>query len=221
MKIHLNSLAKMRSGCITKTTLRLVGLTLLFFLASCTTTHTYNPEYEGRILPSPGVRLEGRAIILTTDADDNYVFVGNPTSFTGGGTKIDLPLGMITREIAQNTFDRLFEEGAMASNNLSAMNNYSVAISPKISNFSYAYNQLKNAGFLVTPQVEISITVNMSDSSGNRKLDKTYISGTKDGDSYAFSGSPGERINKLAHEVITELLNQVASDIYYLTTNSE
>lgn len=33
------------------------------------------------------------------------------------------------------------------------------------------------------------------------------------------SMNPAERINRLAHEVITELLNQAASDMYFLIAN--
>jgi hypothetical protein len=173
------------------------------------------------MLPIPGAQLEGRAVILTTEADDNYVFTGNPTSFTGGGTSIAIPLGLITKEIAQHTFERMFSDGVVQTRNIDSISTYRVVITPRIRNFSYAYNQLRNAGLLVTPQVDISLSVDVLDSQGNNIRSNTFISGTKDGDTYLMSGNPAERINRLTHEVVTELLNQAASDVYFLIANRE
>jgi hypothetical protein len=194
-------------------------LSLLLLIASCTTPLAYNPAYEGTLQPIPGAQLSGRGVILTTEVDDNYVFVGNPTSFTGGGTEISIPLGLITKEIAQHAFERMFSDGVVQARNLDSISSYEVVITPRVANFSYAYNQLKNAGFLVTPQVDISLSVDIFDSKKNKIRSNLFTSGIKDGDSYAFSGKPAERINQLAHEVVTELLNQAASDVYYLLVN--
>jgi len=198
---------------------KLTAVFLLFLITSCTTSLAYNPAFEGTLAPIPGAQLNGRGVILTTEVDDNYVFVGNPTSFTGGGTGISIPLGLITKEIAQHAFERMFSEGVVQTRNLDFISSYEIVITPRVTNFSYAYNQLKNAGFLVTPQVDISISVDIFDSEKNNIRSNIFTSGTKDGDSYAFSGNPAERINRLAHEVVTELLNQAASDVYYLIAN--
>lgn len=196
-------------------------LSSLLVITSCTTSLNYNPSYQGRVSPIPGPQLPGRAVILTTEVDDNYVFEGSPTSFTGGGTSIRIPLGLITKEIAQNTFERMFREGVIQARDAELISDYSVAITPVVRNFSYAYNQLRNAGMLVTPQVDLSISVDVLDTDGNLLRSNTFVSGTKDGDSYFMSGNPGERINQLAHEVVTELLNQAASDVYFLLSNRE
>ena len=170
-------------------------------------------------MPIPGPQLEGRAVILTTEVDDNYVFNGRPTSFTGGGTSINIPLGLITKEIAQHTFERMFSEGVVQTRDISTVNDYLVVITPRVRNFSYAYNQLRNVGMLVTPQVDISLSVDVLDSEGNNIRSNTFTSGIKNGDSYAMSMNAGERINRLAHEVISELLNQATSDTYFLIAN--
>jgi len=170
-------------------------------------------------MPIPGVQLEGRAVILTTEVDDNYVFNGNPTSFTGSATNISIPLGLITKEIAQHAFERMFSEGVVQTRDISSINDYLVVITPRVRNFSYAYNSLRTAGMLVTPQVDISISVDVLDSERNNIRSNTFTSGTKNGDTYAMSMNPAERINRLAHEVITELLNQAASDMYFLIAN--
>ncbi len=113
----------------------------------------------------------------------------------------------------------MFSEGVVQTRDISYIDSYLVVITPRVRNFSYAWNQLKNLGLLVTPQVDISISVDILDSERNNILSNTYTSGTKDGDSYFSGGFPAERINKLAHEVITELLNQAASDVYFLIAN--
>ena len=196
-------------------------LSILLVITSCTTSLNYNPSYQGSINPIPGPQLPGRAVILTTEVDDNYVFEGNPTSFTGGASSIRIPLGLITKEIAQNTFERMFRGGVIQTRDAGLISDYSVAITPVVRNFSYAYNQLRNVGMLVTPQVDLSISVDILDTEGNILRSNTFVSGTKEGDSYFMSGNPGERINQLAHEVVTELLNQAASDVYFLLSNRE
>lgn len=202
-----------------KLIIKIFGLLLFVSITSCTSSLSYNPSYEGRMMPIPGEQLDGRAVILTTEVDDNYVFNGNPTSFTGSATNISIPLGLITKEIAQHAFERMFSEGVVQTRDISSINDYLVVITPRVRNFSYAYNQLRNVGMAVTPQVDISLSVDVLDSEGNNIRSNTFTSGIKNGDTYAMSMNPGERINRLAHEVITELLNQAASDTYFLIAN--
>jgi len=158
-------------------------------------------------------------VVFTSVTNDNYVYEGNPTSFTGGGSSIQIPLGLITKQIATNVFERMFENGVIQTSDLDSVQNYTVAITPTLSTFTYAYNQLQNAGMLVTPQVNVSIAVDLRKSDGSALRSMEYSSGIRDGDSYFMATNPAERINQLAHEVITELLNQAASDVYYLISN--
>lgn len=190
-------------------------------LSACTSTLQYNPQYEGRIQPAPGVQLPGRAVVFTTEAEDNYIYTGNPTSFTGGATKISIPLGLITKEISQNGFERIFSGGAVLARDIDAVSDYRVIVRPRISNFSYAYNQLKNVGLLVTPQTDISLSIEVLDNNRRVIHVNTFSSGVKDGDSYMMSGNPADRINRLAHEVITELVNQATNEVYYLLQNQQ
>lgn len=98
--------------------------------------------------PVPGAQLNGRGVILTTEADDNYDFVGRSTSFTGEASNLSIPLGLITKEIAQHAFERMFSEGVVQTKDLDTISSYEIVITPRVTNFSYAYNSLKNAGFL-------------------------------------------------------------------------
>ena len=74
---------------------------------------------------------------------------------------------------------------------------------------------------LITPQAQISISIDVLDNEDNVLLRETYSSGVTDGDTYALSTNPGDRINKVTHEIITDLLNRAARQIYVQVSNIE
>lgn len=192
----------------------------MLFAVGCTSTASYNQSYEGPLIEAVPQLLEGKALIYAAEADDRYVFSGNPTSFTGAATTLEISLGEITREISKRVFNRIFVEGAEYSNSMLNTADYRVVVNLRTNQFSYAYNQLQNVGFAITPQVNVSIDLLLMDNEGVTLFRNTYESGTVDGDTYVMSGAPAERINRAAHEAITELVNRAATDIYYFLNNS-
>ena len=186
----------------------------------CTSTATYNQSYEGPLVEAVPKLLDGKALIYSPNTEGSYVFRGGPTSFTGGGTTLEISLGEITQIISTRVFSRIFSGGVERSNSISNVSNYRAAINLRAARFSYAFNQLKNIGFAVTPQVDVSIDLILMNSQGVEVYRHTYDSGVVDGDSYVMSGSPSERINRVAHEAITELINRAAMDTYYLLENA-
>lgn len=181
-------------------------------LAGCAYTATYNPAHFNVQRLADDQKLEGRALILTDSQDDAYTFTGKPTSFTGGGTTLAIPLGLITREAANLAFADLFREGADKSNDRSAVARYAAVVSPKVKSFTYEYNQLKNLGFAITPTVVVAVSVSLLDEQGKSFWDKTYESGNFEGDTYMISGSPGEDVGKAAHRAIYGLMLKAAGD---------
>ena len=123
-------------------------LALLVIIAlsasGCATTATYNAAYVSTPAMPQGDKLAGKVLIFTERIDDETLFVGAPTSFSGGGTKLTIPLGVIAREIAATVFGDLFVNGAVKANALQGATGYRAVVKPKVSSFSYAYNQLKN-----------------------------------------------------------------------------
>ena len=107
--------------------------------------------------------MQGKGLIYTTSEDDNYLFKGPPTSFTGSATTLEVPLGKMTKEIAILVFKDTFKDGHQSTNALEKLHEYELVFYPKVVQFSYAYNQLKNLGFAITPQVRIVLNVKLYD----------------------------------------------------------
>lgn len=186
---------------------------LTALLAGCSHVATYNPAYLSVPPPAASERMDGRVLVYTERADDNYVFSGNPTSFTGSATTLTVPLGQITREVAVYAFGRHFKDGADASNKLENLAGYRVIIRPRVLAFTYEYNQLQNLGFAITPGVTLEIETQLLDQGGKKVYAKKHASGMAQGHTYMVSGTPGERINQLVHETLYKLMDEAARDV--------
>lgn len=187
-------------------------LSVALLLGACSFNAYYNPAFTDKPI-TVAQKLQGKALVYNTPADAKYVFSGHPTSFSGSGTTLSIELGDITDQIALNTFGNLFQGGATFADSLNNASDYAVVVTPKVTSFSYAYNQLKNLGFAITPQVTVDLHVKVTRAS-LVVLDKSYASGLVDGKSYMASGAPGEEISRAAHKVISDLMNQAARDTY-------
>jgi hypothetical protein len=186
---------------------------LAVLLAGCSHTATYNSAYLSAPPPEASERMEGKVLVYTERTEDNYTFTGNPTSFTGGATTLNVPLGQITREVAVYAFGRHFKDGADASNKLENLAGYRAIIHPRLLSFTYEYNQLKNLGFAITPGVTLEIETQLLDQGGKSVYAKKHASGLVQGYTYVVSGTPGERINQLVHETLYKLMDEAAQDI--------
>lgn len=188
-------------------------LALALFVSGCAHVATYNASYVGMPATSPSDKLPGRALILTDKSDDDTPFVGPPTSFTGGATTLTIHLGVIAREIGVIVFGDLFRDGAVKVNVLEGVTGYRVAVKPRVTSFSYEYNQLKNLGFAITPTVVLTLEVSTLDSAGKFLHKRYYESGTVEMPAYMISGSPGEEIGKGAHKALYDLMQRAANDL--------
>ncbi|MEK7660955.1 MAG: hypothetical protein AAB680_02825, partial [Pseudomonadota bacterium] len=140
----------------------------------------------------------------------NFVFTGNPTSFTGSATTLTLPIGEIAREVGLVVLGRSFENGAAIA--LSSQDGkYNAVVS--VSNFSYQYNQMQNLGMAITPKVTLSLNAVVTDPDGKELLRKTYNRTDFKGDTYMASTQPAEKINAAFHKALTEMLNEMVTDI--------
>ena len=193
-----------------KTTLRYI-LFSAFVLMS--TGCAYKVGYNSSYLPPAGIvgKVDGKALVVMTAQEAEWIYSGHPTSFTGGGTTLTVPLGNITKQVALEVFSRHFEQVESAVD-LSEAAEYLIVVNPRISKFEYAYNQLQNLGFAITPEVIVDLDVKLFDAAGEQLMQKTYVSGEREGDSYMMSGSPNEKINKILHETLFDLMSQAAAD---------
>lgn len=192
---------------------RSTTLAVAILLSGCAQMATYNASYVGTPGTQHADKFPGKILILTDKTDDDTPFIGPPTSFTGGGTTLTIPLGVIAREIGIIVFGDLFRDGAVKANTLGDATGYRIALKPRVTTFSYEYNQLKNLGFAITPTVILTLEVSTLDNAGKVLHKRSYESGTVEMPAYIISGSPGEEIGKGAHKAIYDLMMRAANDL--------
>lgn len=186
-------------------------LAAALLLGGCTMATGYRPDYVQARAVSAEERIQGKALLVTSTEEDEYVFSGHPTSFTGSASTLSVPLGFMTRQIAETVFGEVCTEGV--DHAAAAASGYAVIVRPRVTLFEFGYPQLKNLGFAITPEARVDLNVKLLGSDGQPLLDKDYSTGTREGKSYMLSGSPQERTSKLAHQGIYDLMREAAADI--------
>lgn len=181
------------------------------FLTGCSFKAGYDPTYVQNLKTnfSQSKNSSVKVAVLTTVEQDNKIINQSPTSLTGGGTTLELPIGLITRELTYEYFTQYYSNVTRIKN---LTDDYNVIIAPEITHFEYEYDQLSNLGFAITPKLSFSLTVQVYNKQ-NLVMQKEYKSGVQNASSYIISGQPGEKINKLLHESLFQLLSQVKNDI--------
>jgi hypothetical protein len=182
-------------------------------LAGCAHTASYDASYLAAARRPPDRVTEGKALVETSAEDDAYVYTGPPTSMTGAAHTLSVPLGAITKESAKAVYADRFSGGSDAANGLQHASGYRLIVAPKVTQYSYAFNQLKNLGFAITPSVEATLRVRILNPDGSTKWEKEYASGPVEASSYMVNMQPHEEINKLTHKVIYDLLVQSSKDV--------
>ena len=192
----------------------IMALTLL--ITGC----AYNVGFTSSYLPPTSLvgKLDGKALIFMTTDQEQWVYSGHPTSFTGGGTTLSIPLGNITKQVALIVFSRYFEEVDSGSK-MDAASQYQIVVNPNVQHFEYAYSQLKHLGFAITPAVALDLQVTWFDATGKQLLQKTYSSGKQEGETYMVSGSPGEKVNQVLHKALADLMTQAAEETVKLVAS--
>jgi hypothetical protein len=191
----------------------LTALAAAVHLSGCASSIAYRADYVTERPVAANERIPGKALVYTTKSDDERLVTGGATSFTGSGAKLTTPIGMMTREVALKVFSQVAIEGAVQANDLTDAGRYSVVIRPETEDFKYGFPQLKNLGLWITPQVELQVRVSVLDASGRPLQEKQYSSGVVEGKGYVMSGSPYERINRLAHQTLYDLMRRAADDV--------
>lgn len=199
---------------MTERLLRLLAVALAAVVtAGCAMTGGYNPSYLAAARRPATIQSDGRALVVSSPQDEAYVFTGNPTSFTGGGTTLTLPLGVIVRETAVAAFADTFKSGADVAPDVKDPGRYVIIVAPKLVSFAYEYNQLKNLGFAVTPTAVVQVDVRVLDAAGATRWQRNYASGPVEGPAYMLNTAPGEEISKVAHKALYDLFVRAATDV--------
>ena len=185
------------------------------FITSCAAPSLV---YRGDYVPSSvdiylpdSQKLSGKGLVQMHWSDETQVLNKNASSFTGGAVSMSIPLGSITKAISLEVYGNLFREGVSFSNEKE--DGYTLIISPKVSSLDYYYDQLSNAGFAITPKVELSANIRVLDKNKNETFSRTYLSGMVKGDTYFLNTSPSEAINKVIHIAIHQVIKESFNDI--------
>jgi hypothetical protein len=190
-----------------------LGVLALTVLAACAHTGAYDPADLAAARRPAATSAPGKALVYTTAEEDAHVFTGPPTSFTGSATKLTLPLGVIARESARAAFADQFAAGADLTSEPRALEGYAVRVHPRVVDFSYEYNQLKNLGFAITPTVRTTVLVQVLDEAGAVRWERSYPSGDVEDSAYMIDTAPGARITRTAHRALYQVMARAAEDI--------
>ena len=193
-----------------RNTASLLVSSVILLLSGCAYQAGYNPTY----IPDeePDYISADEVLLVMADEDEEFIYTGSPSSFTGGGTTLSIPLGAITREVAEEILEDRFSGRVGFANDFLHGEGYRLALKPRVQRFDYKYNSLKNLGFAITPEVEIDLRVTILDSTGQRIFDEVYQSGRVSGDTYFVSGSPSEKVNETLHRALYDLFEESFAD---------
>ena len=183
---------------------------MLFLSSGCAYKAGYNPTY----LPdeNPEHVSSKSVLLIMADEDENFTFTGSPTSLTGSTTTVTLPLGFILKEVSEEILEDRFSGGVDFSNEYKEAYRYDVSFQPSFKHFEFRFNQLKNFGFAITPEVNLEVLVTFLDNSGGQIFSKLYNTGYISGEPYMISGSPAEEVSQVLHEGLYKVLKQSFDD---------
>ncbi|MBV9913511.1 MAG: hypothetical protein JOZ93_13095 [Sinobacteraceae bacterium] len=198
--------------------IRIVAVvTVLFisgcFISGCAVSTAYRPADVPEEPVASSDRVAGRVLIYTTQTDDDRVITAGATSITAAGLRLTTPVGTMVREIALKVFSEVATKGAEAGQDFTNDGRYAIVLRPQIENFDYGFPRPR-LGIEIIPQVRMVLRVTLLDSTGGVMLEKDYDSGTVSGSPHVVSGKLVERTNKLAHQVMYELMRRAATDVH-------
>ena len=192
---------------------RVAAMLAALFLCGCAASMAYRADDVPDEPISDRDRVTGRVMIYTTRTDDDRLITAGSTSFTGAGLKLTTPVGIMVREIALRVFSRAATAGADESDDFTNARQYAIVLRPQIENFEYGFPHPK-LGVEVTPEVRMTLRITLLDATGRVLLEKDYDSGVVSGSRHIISGKLVERTNKLAHEVMYDLMLRAAADAH-------
>ncbi len=134
----------------------IAGVAIVSF--GCTVKVPMNP-YVGKIEINQELPVE--AGLLITEATKNYVFKGNPESFTGGGRPHEFPLGEALENASLQAFSQVFKKVSLVRTREEAKN-YPIVVEPRIEEFHFEYDQLSYVGFAVAVLSKIKVRVTLA-----------------------------------------------------------
>lgn len=182
----------------------------------------YEIGYRGEYLRQepPQYVAQGKLLIVMPEEQRTFTYEGPPSSRTGDYTTLVVPIGNIVQEIARHVFGECFAYGVEVADSREGHDDYVLAIEGDMQQFMYAYDRIIDAGFnaeradvWTVPEVQIAFAVKAYDRAGEQVLDKVYDSGVIAGEEYVVTSQPAERINRVLHATLHDLMLQLVADV--------
>ena len=98
-----------------------------------------------------------------------------PSSSQEWATSLTMPLGKILKAVSEEFLRAHFSGGVRFANESVPGSSSEIVVTPHVERFQYRYNSLRNAGFAITPQVEVDLQVRISDETGLELLEQERI----------------------------------------------
>jgi len=197
---------------------RAAAMVALLPLGGC----AYEIGYRGEYLPQepPQYVAQGKLLVVMPEEQRTFVYEGPPSSRTGDYTMLVVPIGSIVEQIASHVFGDCFAYGVEVANSREGHDDYVLAIEGDMQSFIFSYTKVIDAGFnaepadtWIIPEVRIAFAVKAYDRAGETVLDKVYDSGVTAGAEYMFTSKPAERINRVLHSTLHELMLDLVADV--------
>jgi hypothetical protein len=193
-------------------------LTAALGLSAC----AYEIGYQEQYLPpdAPTYVAQGKLLVVMPEEQRAFIYEGPPSSRTGDFTTLTVPIGNIVQEIASHVFGECFAYGVEFGASRSERDDYVLAIEGDMREFIYSYTQIIDQGFdaedaevWIVPEVEIAFAVKAYNRAGEQVLDKVYDSGVTAGEEYLVTSRPAERINRVLHATLHNLMLELVADV--------
>ena len=181
-------------------------------LAGCSYSVGYMPDYVPKEAVAAPDKIDGKVLVYMDRGDVEYIYKGSPTTFTASATTLSIPIGIVTREVSRAAWSEYFRGGADAATSLERAKAYRAIVRPHVTQFSYAYHQLENLGFAITPGVKVTLDVSLVNENGVAQWSRTFDSGEVKAGSYMVSFKPEEKVNRLLHEIVADLNRKAARE---------
>jgi hypothetical protein len=187
-------------------------------LGGCAYEIGYRAEYLRQ--EPPQYVAQGKLLVVMPEEQRAFIYEGPPSSRTGDYTTLVVPIGNIVQEIVSHVFGECFAYGVEVADSREGHDDYVLAIEGDMQEFMYAYDRIIDAGFnteradvWTVPEVRIAFAVKAYDRAGEQLLDKVYDSGLMAGEEYLVTSKPAERINRVLHATLHDLMLQLVADV--------
>jgi hypothetical protein len=185
-------------------------------LGGCAHEIGFHSEY----LPEepPAYVAQGKLLLVMPEEQRTFVYESPPSSQVGDFTTLIVPIGTIVQEIARHVFGDCFAYGVEVADTREGRDDFVLAIEGDMQEFIYSYTKVIDAGFgevsasWIVPEVELVFAVKGYNRAGEKVLDKTYESGVRAGEEYVVTSKPVERINRVLHTTVHDLMLDLVAD---------